>query len=212
MASGPRIVAELGRPETPEETADRKAEASRVYRSSQTFRNLIAALIATLAIVFVVTAMVPRGDVASTAKIDVAAQAQQVASGYGTKPLVPVVPSSWRVNAATVSGDEVPTWTITYVPGKQGFLNIAQGFDADAGWDARLLHNAASDGTLTIAGIVWTRYEISDPAQAGNVSYALATAAGRDRVMVYGATDPDTAATAARTLADQIRSLRAGAS
>ncbi|HKT57429.1 MAG TPA: DUF4245 family protein [Microbacterium sp.] len=212
MASHPRIVAELGRPETPEETADRKAEASRVYRSSQTFRNLIAALIATLAIVFVVTAMVPRGDIAQNAKIDVAAQAQQVASGYGTKPVVPVVPSSWRVNAANVSGDKVATWTITYVPGTQGFLNVAQGFGADTTWDARLLNSAPSDGTVTIDGIVWTRYEIGDPAQAGNVSYALATAAGRDRIMVYGATDPDTAATAARALADQIRSLRAGAS
>jgi hypothetical protein len=41
--SAQRVVAELGRPETPEETAARKAESSRVYRSSQNFRNLIAA-------------------------------------------------------------------------------------------------------------------------------------------------------------------------
>ena len=43
MAQHPRIVAELGRPETPDETASRKAESSRVYRASQNTRNLIVA-------------------------------------------------------------------------------------------------------------------------------------------------------------------------
>ena len=211
MASGhPRIVAELGRPETPDETAARKAESSRVYRSSQTFRNLIAALIATLAIVFIVTAMVPRGQVEQTAKIDVAAQAEQAASAYGTKPVVPAVPAAWRVNAATVSGDDPATWTITYVPGRQGFLNVAQAFDAGTSWDAHVLSGAPSTGTVTIDGIVWTRYVIDDPTRAGNISYALATQAGRDRIMVYGATSSETAATAARSLSDQIRSLRKG--
>ena len=51
MAKSPRIVAELGRPETPDETAARKAESSRVHRESQNTRNLVAALIVTIAIV-----------------------------------------------------------------------------------------------------------------------------------------------------------------
>ena len=55
-----RVVAELGRPETPSETAARKAESSRVYRSSQTFRNLIAALLASVAVVLVIAFAVPR--------------------------------------------------------------------------------------------------------------------------------------------------------
>lgn len=212
MASGSRIVAELGRPETPDETAARKAESSRVYRSSQTFRNLIAALIATVAIVFVVTAMVPRGSITTPEKIDVAAQAQRVASGYGSAPLVPRVPASWHVNAAAMSGDEIPTWTITYLPGSKGFLNVAQGFGADGAWVGRLLHNAPSTGTVTIDGIEWARYVIADPQQAANISYALGTTAGKDRVLIYGATDPQSAATAARALTDQIRALRQGAS
>ena len=52
--AGPRIVAELGRPETPQETADRKAASSARYRSSKTFRNLVAALLITIAVVAVV--------------------------------------------------------------------------------------------------------------------------------------------------------------
>ena len=59
MARGPRVVAELGRPETAAETAARKAESSRVYRSSQTTRNLIAALLVTIAMLATSTAVAP---------------------------------------------------------------------------------------------------------------------------------------------------------
>ena len=62
MARAPRVVAELGRPETAQETADRKAEFSRTYRASQNTRNLIAALLVTLAVVVVIVFAVPRGS------------------------------------------------------------------------------------------------------------------------------------------------------
>ena len=45
MAKQPRVVAELGRPETPDETAARKAASSAAYRSSKTVRNLVVALL-----------------------------------------------------------------------------------------------------------------------------------------------------------------------
>ena len=70
MSKQPPIVAELGRPETPEETAARKAEFSKTYRAGQSFRNLIAALIITLAVVAVVIFGVPRGEPASEPQID----------------------------------------------------------------------------------------------------------------------------------------------
>jgi len=208
MAASPRIVAELGRPETPDETAARKAESSRVYRSSQTVRNLVAALLVTLAVVAVIVFGVPRGSMEPTAQIDVAAQAQQIRSAFGRIVIVPKVPASWRANAASVSGDQVQTWTVAYAAGKEGYVRISQGFDADGGWDARLLSGSASDGSITIDGISWTRYLLSDAAQAGNVTYAIGTDAGADHVLIYGQTDPATAAVAANGVADQIRQLR----
>jgi hypothetical protein len=54
----PRIVAELGRPETPEETAARKAENSRKHRENQTLRNLVFALLSSLAVVLVLVLVV----------------------------------------------------------------------------------------------------------------------------------------------------------
>ncbi|MDL9980781.1 DUF4245 family protein [Microbacterium sp. ASV49] len=206
MASGPRIVAELGRPETPDETAARKAESSRIYRSSQTFRNLIAALLATLGVVLVIALSVPRGDPGVTAPVDAVAVAKQVQGSYDRPVVVAKVPASWRVNSAAVDGDE--TWTVAYAPKTDpGFVRVSQGFGADTAWDAQLLKGAAPSGTTDIDGITWTVYDIPDPARAGNVSYAIGTQAGKDRILIYGSASPATTAIAAKGLADQIRSM-----
>jgi hypothetical protein len=207
MAGTGRVVAELGRPETPDETAARKAESSRVYRSSQTVRNLVAALLATLAVVAVIVFMVPRGSFAPDRSIDVAAVAKDASAAYGHTVVVPQVPSDWHVNSAAVAGDQTPTWTIVYATHEaSGFLRVAQGFDADTAWDARLLQGAAPQGTVDVDGIAWTRYATT--AGSGNITYAIATAAGADRILVYGDTDAATAAKAAAGLTDQIRSMR----
>ncbi|MEO7348435.1 MAG: DUF4245 domain-containing protein, partial [Terrimesophilobacter sp.] len=73
----PRVVAELGRPETPQEAADRRAEASRVRRQSKTFVNLVIALLASLAVVAVVVLVVVRPDAAPREPIDYAAIAAE---------------------------------------------------------------------------------------------------------------------------------------
>lgn len=212
MARAPKVVAELGRPETPDETASRKAEASRIYRSSQNTRNLVAALLVTLAVVAVIIFGVPRGAPPPVESIDVARVAQSVAAAEGRTVLIPVVPDRWRVNRASVEGDATSAWTIVYVPDEEaGFLRIAQGFDADPAWTTRVLNGASVDGTVTIGGIEWDRYDIADPARAGNVSAALSAQAGTDVVLVYGSSDDATLEAAAASVADQIIDLRAQA-
>lgn len=209
MASQPRIVAELGRPETPEETAARKAESSRVYRGSQTFRNLIAALVVTVAVVAVVVFAVPRGTPPPADPIDVSARAAALESSRGQTVLAPQVPADWRVNAAGLDGDDVESWQIVYVPRLDaGFLTVAQGFSADAGWPARVLPGSVPDGTIDIDGIAWTRYRIADPAKAGNITDAIGVQAGPDIVLVYGATDDEFIRTAAAGVSDAVRRLQ----
>lgn len=209
MASGPRIVAELGRPELPEETAARKAESSRVYRSSQTARNLVAALLITLAVVAVIVFAVPRGTPPPAESIEVSAVAAGVESGLERTVLVPEVPAEWIVNRAAVEGDATAAWTIVYVPdAQQGFLRVAQGFDADPAWTTRVLSGASVDGSTTIDGIVWDSYKIADPAQAGNISAAISTQAGPDTILIYGSSADAAIRTAAAGVADQIRALR----
>lgn len=208
MARAPRVVAELGRPETPDETADRKAEASRVYRSSQTTRNLIAALLVTLAVVAVIVFAVPRGAPPAQEPIDVAAVAAQVSAAEGRSVIAPSAPVDWRVNAARVTTDDaVRAWTVVYAPAT-GFLRVAQGFDADASWPSRVLAGAPVADTVIIGGVEWDRYEIRDPARAGNISVALSTLAGPDTVLVYGAVDPAVLEQAAAAVAPQVQQLR----
>ncbi|MGP6203572.1 DUF4245 family protein [Microbacterium sp.] len=206
MAQRERIVAELGRPETPEETAARKAESSRVYRSSQTFRNLVAALVITLGIVAIVIFAVPRGEPPAPKPIDVAAVAEDVSGTLGGGvAIVPVVPETWLVTSAAVAGDDPRTWTVLYVPAEDaGFVRVSQGFSADAAWPTRELSGADAAGTIVIDGVEWTEYDIPDPARAGNISAALSTTAGDDTILVYGATNTETLRVVAAGLTDQI--------
>ena len=98
-----------------------------------------------------------------------------------------------------------------YVPDEEaGFLRVAQGFDADPAWTTRVLSGASVDGTVTIDGVEWDRYDIPDPARAGNISAALSTSAGADTILVYGSTDDETLELAAASLADQVLELREG--
>lgn len=202
--AGPRIVAELGRPETPDETADRKAASSAAYRSSKTFRNLLAALLVTVAIVAVVYLGVPRGSLAEPEPVDVDAAAADVSASLEHTVIVPDVPSDWRANSARVEGQ---MWRVVYAP-PTGFVRVAQGIDAPEGWASRQLGNYAPTGTVTVDGIEWDEYQIPAAARTDSISYALSTDAGTDTVLIYGATDASTAAIAASGVADQIRTLR----
>lgn len=210
MARGPRVVAELGRPETPDETAARKAESSRVYRSSQNVRNLVAALLATLAVVVVIIFAVPRGTPPAREPVDVAAAAARIAEAEGRTVIAPRM-DGWVVNRAGIEGNgSVRAFTVVYTPAgddERGFLRVAQGFDADPSWPARVLSGSAPEDTVSIDGITWDRYDL-DPDRTGNISVALATTAGTDTVLVYGAADDDALEKTARSVTDQISALR----
>ncbi|GAA1697064.1 hypothetical protein GCM10009808_13120 [Microbacterium sediminicola] len=209
MAGEPRVVAELGRPETPDETAARKAESSRVYRSSQTTRNLIAALLITLGVVAIVIFAVPRGEPAPAEPIDVAAVAAQVSTTVGSVAVAPVVPDEWLVNGATLVDDAPQVWQILYVPDESaGFVRVAQGFGADAAWASRELSGAEEAGTIVIDGVTWTEYDIPDAAVAGNISAAISTEAGPDTILVYGSTSSETLRTVADGLSADIMTLQ----
>ncbi|MFT3799569.1 DUF4245 family protein [Microbacterium sp.] len=203
--AGPRIVAELGRPETPQETADRKAASSAAYRQSKTVRNLVAALLVTLAVVAVVYLGVPRGSLAEPEPVDVAAAAEAAAASLGRPVLVPQVPDDWRANSARMEGS---MWRVVYAP-PTGFVRVAQGIDAADTWASKQLGGYAPSDTVTIDGIVWDEFVLTGTSDG--ISYALSTDAGRDTVLIYGSVDAATAAIAATGVADQVRDLRAQA-
>lgn len=200
-----RVVAELGRPETPAETAARKAESSRVYRGSQTMRNLIAAIIATLAVVAIIVLIVPRGDVPPREPVNVAANAERVERDVKTPIVLPDVDASWRANSANLRGG---VWQIVYAPGEGlGFVRVSQALGQNEVWGANELGGGQRGDVLTLGGIEWQEYTFRDPSKTGNVSYALGTQAGADYVLVYGSSSEDLQKQLATSLAPQIKEL-----
>ncbi|KNY07542.1 DUF4245 family protein [Microbacterium sp. GCS4] len=210
MSKRPPVVAELGRPETPEETATRKAEFSRAYRSSQTIRGLVAALIATLAIVAVIVFAVPRGEPATPQTIDVARIAADVETTMGSPVIVPIDDDFWRVNAAGLTSDATVVWDVTLAPASEnerGFVKFAQAFDADSSWAPQRLNGIAPTDTTTIGGLEWDVYSLGDAGAKQNITYAIGTQAGDDYVLLYGSRSADSTAELAESLVPQIREL-----
>lgn len=213
MSKAP-VVAEIGRPETAEETAARKAEFSKNYRASQTTRNLIAALVATLAVVAIVVFGVPRGQVAAPPPIDLTMLAGEASAAMSRPVLVPEIADDWQVNRAELEGGPTAVWDVTIAPSgddERGFLRIAQAFGTDITWASFRLDNTAPVGTVTIDGREWDEFRLRNPEQSANISYALGTQAGSDYVLVYGALPnadtPEATAAFVATLTAQIDAL-----
>ena len=209
----PPVVAELGRPETADETADRKAASSAAYRSSQTFRGLIAALIATVGVVLLIVLIVPRGDYTGSSAVDLQAAAKNAQSAMNRPLLVPTLPNNWRVNKAVLIDGKPAVWDITVAPqadDARGYAHIAQAFDADANWALTPLRGTSPQGTVTIGGRAWDEYVIKNPDASANIDYALGTQIGADYVLIYGALGKAGTAELVAKISPQVDQLESG--
>lgn len=204
------IVAELGRPETPDETAARKAASSKAYRSSQTVRNLIAALLVTVAVVAVIIFAVPRGEPVAQKPLDVASIAEGVESSMDRPVLIPELGTFWRANDAEMQGGATVVWEVTLAPKsdtERGFIKVAQAFDADSSWAPQKLNGIAPTDTVRIGGLDWDVFEPGNAAANANVTYAIGTQAGDDYILLYGARSADSTAELAESLIPQITAI-----
>ncbi|MHA7986073.1 DUF4245 domain-containing protein [Rathayibacter sp. CAU 1779] len=184
------VVAELGRPETAKETAERKAQASSDHRRRQTVNNLVYSLLATLGLVLVIVLMVPRAVPETTTNVDYKKIAAQ---GAGVEPdplLTPELPKSWTSNSAQLrqeTDDHVDEWYIGLITPSKEYIGIAQGFNANGTWLADQVANTRAVSTTTINGIIWNIYDNRDSSRdVGDAKYALSTKQGKSTVVVYG--------------------------
>lgn len=191
MSRDRRIVAELGRPETPEETAARKAAASKRHRDNQTFTNLIAALVVCLGLVLVMVLVVVRPGIPEREPIDVAAAAASAQRTIDAPLVSPDLPEGWAANVAEVRGgaDGVTTWYAGFVtPGdpQPQFLSFTQAIDANPTWLATAIEGAPQTGERTIDGITWAEHDQRAAEDPGNLAYVLTTEVGASTVVVAG--------------------------
>lgn len=208
----PRVVAELGRPETPEETAKRKAEDSVKHRQRQTVRNLVGSLVASLAVVAVIVLIVPRSDTPIERDIDVASIAAQAQVGLEQELAVPELPEGWRSNDASLrqsEADGVTAWYAGYLTPSDEYAGMYQGLGANPTWTADLLANTVASGVVTIDGVEWTVYDNRESdADVGNARYGLVTEAGESTFVLLGTASPEEFDTLARAIAPAIDAQR----
>ena len=193
---GRPIVAELGRAETPQEIADRKANASANHRSNQTLLNLVIALVASLAVVFVIVVIVVRPDQGGVPKTvnwhSVGADAQRSVS---TKLVIPTLPKSWSANRAELittkdASDGIENWQIGLLTPSTQYIGMTQGIKADATWVASQLDDKRSTGDASFGGFRWQVYDHRTAENPGNLAYALVTTVG-DSTLVLAGTGSD---------------------
>jgi hypothetical protein len=207
IVTGP-VVAELGRPETPEETAARRAENSRAHRANQTTRNLILALLASLGIVLFIVLVVVRPSTNLVATVNyrtVAAQAQQ---GVDEKLIAPSLPKGWKSNDAELKSDsgKTVTWYVGLITPKQQFIAIEQGIDTSDTWFGSLLGKAQSTGAVTIGGIRWTIYDQRSLPNVGNFGYSLAATVDGSNLVLHGSAGDAEFRVLASAIAAQLKS------
>jgi len=187
--AGRPIVAELGRPETPDEIADRKAEASARRRSNQTTLNLVLALLASLAVVALIYLVVVRPQSVEREPIDYAAVAADAQSDFDVPLAVPALPDGWSANRAEpVAGgaDGVQSWQIGFLTPSGQYIELAQGVDANSTWVSEKTARTEATDTVLIGDTDWTVYDRRDVEDPGNVAYALVSQFTRSTVVLSG--------------------------
>ncbi len=187
------IVAELGRPETPEETARRKAQTSAEHTRRQTVNNLVYSLIATLALVVVIVLMVPRPAPETPKSVDYVKIARQADGIEPDRLLTPALPKGWTSNSAQLrqkTADHVDEWYIGLITRSQQYIGLVQGFHANSTWLSEQVAHSNAVGSTTVDGVRWSIYDNrSTSRDVGDAKYALAATQGASTVVLYGTAD-----------------------
>jgi len=207
---GRPIVAELGRAETPDEIADRKAAASAAHRNNQTVLNLVIALAASLLVVFVIVVVVVRPDQAGPPKsVDWAAVAKDAQQSVSTKLVVPRLPKTWSANRAELvdaasASDGIASWQIGFLTPSTQYIGLVQGIKADATWVSSQLQQKKSTGDVTFGGHRWQVYDHRTADHPGNLAYALVTTVGDSTVVLAGTGSDSEFATLATEISGEL--------
>lgn len=194
-----QIVAELGRPETPEETAARKANDSRLYRQRKTVNNLVFSLLVSLGAVLIIFLMVPReaGDYAERT-VNISALAAESSRAIDRELIAPEVPETWLPRQAVLRTEgSITYWQMHYITENEAYATVIQAFDANGGevseaWVASKLENQDPTGTEQMAGADWTVYDHPDRNPDGaNMVFGMEHTSADSTLLVFGTDRPE---------------------
>ena len=130
------------------DTSTQDAAAKR--RARQTVINLLLALAATLGIVLVIVAAVPRDNKSLLQKVDYKSVVADVNQSTGLYvPAPEKLPEGWWVNSARFNSkpaDGVRTWHIGFVGPKNQFIGVDVGYGANLTWLAQQTKDYLANG------------------------------------------------------------------
>lgn len=199
------VSADLGRPETPEETAARKAEQSRLYKARKTVNNLVYSLLVTVGLALVIYFAVPHGNPTPNWVVDYQKVATEAQASV-TSPLdTPAMPADWRANKAQLklgATDKVVVWYVGFITPSNTYIGYRQALDTNESWSASVLPDLKPTGTKKIGGVEWQEFNNRSAEQDGNLAYALVAVKAGDVFVLNGnASDADFEAIAAKVAA-----------
>ncbi|MET0303521.1 MAG: DUF4245 domain-containing protein [Microbacteriaceae bacterium] len=204
MSQRPRIVAELGRPETPQETADRRSAASAKRRANQTTLNLVLALVASLAVVAVLILVVVRDDRPLQQPVDYVEIAERAAGTFPAEVVAPDLPEGWSANRAEVAASRaIPTWEIGFLTPDGDYIAFTQAVDADATWVVQQTGTSPQTDEVTLGGATWDEYDRREQRDIGNRAYTLVTESGDSTFLLAGTASDEEFAVLAEAVIDE---------
>lgn len=213
----PVIVAELGRPETPSETAARKANDSRLYRERKTINNLVFSLLVSVGLMILLVLIVPRGtDQWSDHSVDVAEAASQNALAVGVPLIAPSVDDTWLAKQAHIrpqKAGDITEWYIGYTTENVAYAAVSQSFTStgqpvNETWISQQFEGQDPTGTETLGGLTWTVYDHPDRSpDESNVVFGMQTQVGAMTLLVYGTDRPEVLRMLAAEVASQAAAL-----
>ena len=187
-AAKPAVVAELGRPETPEEASIRRDEARRNRRARQTTFNLVIATLASLVLAAFFGILMSNPGSPGIDAVDYQSAAADAQGGVDEKLLAPDLPDGWQANRAELetAADDVSVWRLGLLTPGGEFIGMKQGIDANPTWLAAQVENTTETGSTTIAELAWTIRE-GDP--ESNLARAMTATRGGSTLVLYGTAD-----------------------
>jgi hypothetical protein len=187
--------------------SDSKAAAER--RAKQTVRNLVYALLATVGLVVLVVAGVPRDDSNRIQKVDYVAEAKAASEAVGQLALAPELPEGWWSNSARLEKTAgVTNWYTGFVTGESEYIGLRQAFESNPSWVALTLERNWYERDIEVAGNlwqVWPELRPTEPPSTMNTAWLIEK--GDVAIVIFGTATEAEFIKIAEAMAPQIQSF-----
>lgn len=188
------------------------SNAAAERRAKQTVRNLLYALIATVALVVLVVAGVPRDDSNRINPVDYQSEAKAASEVMGEIALAPALPADWWSNSARLEETAgVKNWYTGFVTETDEYIGIRQAFATNPSWVALTLERNWYENDVTVDGFkwqVWPELRPTEPPSTMNTAWLLEL--GDQSIVLFGTADEAEFRLLAAALVPQLESIRDG--